>query len=324
MYIQNSRPTARVNAVTADPEMSAIADLYGYEDAADLAAPSEPVQDISTEDQVSNTSGLNQQVSNPSFIQHATLSPSSSRMSSCNSTARCNFIHPIPSQILTVFTQDRQVVHIELDSNATVNYIKYDAAKHYGFKIQPNSQLSILADGITKLPAMGEIDEIFHRNDWTVTFKAVVVKSLHTNFIGGTVFLKHNNILQDFVSNKISVHAKYVIPSTSPALILPIQPQNHLCKVSAGQTLWPGQTMSLKTPFPDRDTVAVEPWKDNKMADWPPPQLCPVKAGNIDVTNNTEEPILLGKDVKLLQIRPTVPVPYDGRTPTALIPSKSF
>ena len=81
--------------------------------------------------------------------------------------------------ISSLYTRSKkQVVHIELDSNATVNYIKLSAAKSLKCKISPNSQLSTLADGVTKLPAVGEIHVIFYRNDWQVEFKAVVVKNL--------------------------------------------------------------------------------------------------------------------------------------------------
>ena len=79
--------------------------------------------------------------------------------------AQCNFIQPVSSQILTLHTASKQVIHIELDSNATINYIKLHVAKFYNFSIRPNSQLSLLADGITKLPAIGEIHETFFRND---------------------------------------------------------------------------------------------------------------------------------------------------------------
>ena len=43
-----------------------------------------------------------------------------------------------------------------------------------------------------------EIHETFFRNDWQVQLNAIVVKNLHTQAIGGTVFLKNNNIQQDF------------------------------------------------------------------------------------------------------------------------------
>jgi hypothetical protein len=69
------------------------------------------------------------------------------------------------------------------------------------FAITPNQQLSVLTDEITKLPAVREINELFYRNDWSVHFKVVVVSTLHTQLIGGTVFLKSDNSLQDIARN---------------------------------------------------------------------------------------------------------------------------
>jgi len=221
---------------------------------------------------------------------------------------RCNFIKPVPSQILTVFTQDKRPVHIELDSNATVNYIRIDAAKSFNFHITPNTQLSILADGVTKLPAVGEIKQTFCRNDWTVTFHAVVVQNLHTQLIGGTVFLKDNNIQQDFIRNTIQVGGKFTVPSTSAAILMPIQPYSHLCSITSNKTLLPGQSIKLNLPFTDNNVIAVESASNNNNNNWPPPQLCTIKQGAINITNNGTTPIILGKDVKQVQIHPTSPI----------------
>jgi hypothetical protein len=221
--------------------------------------------------------------------------------------ASCNFIQPVPSQILTAFTRDKQPVHIELDSNATVNYITLVAAKSFGFHISPNSQLSVLADGITKLPAIGEINEIFSRNEWTVSFKAVVVHTLHTQLIGGTVFLKENAIKQDFVRNTIQVHGKYTVLTTSPAFLLPIQPLNQLCKIAVNKTLLPGQNVAIPVPFSDQAIVAVEPAYNSKSTDWPIPQLCTVKKGEVTLTNGSSKAVILGKDIKTIQVRATAP-----------------
>ena len=228
-----------------------------------------------------------------------------SRSTCWTEPAQCNFIQPVASQILTLQTANKQVIHIELDSNATINYIKMDAAQHYNFSIKPNSQLSLLADGITKLPAIGEIHETFFRNDWSVKFSAVVVKTLHTDCIGGTVFLRDNSIKQDFATNNITVLNKFTIPSTSPAMVLPIQPHNHLCKITTAGTILPGQALTLTVPFSDNHVVAVEAGPDSPSAEWPTPQLCTVQQGTITIQNNSSTPIIKGKDLKVIQIRPT-------------------
>ena len=290
-YIMSHRDNPRVNAISADAV--AIADEYGY----------------SMDDSNLNLTELQEVSPHQKSPQQQTLLPEIAhectyRTTSQKTTAQCNFIQPVPSQILTVFTASKQVIHIELDSNATINYIKLDAAKHFNFAIKPNSQLSILADGITKLPAMGEINETFFRNDWSVTLQAVVVKNLHTDFIGGTVFLRHNNIKQDFARNTIQVQGKFTVPTTSPAMVLTIQPQNHLCKISTGGTILPGQNINIKVPFTDKNVVAVEAGPDQAI-DWPQPQLCQVQQGTITIINTSTNPIIRGKDAKVLQIRPT-------------------
>jgi hypothetical protein len=212
-YIENQRNPQRLNAISQHTDgRTSLADEYGYDQ--DLEHEDSSLLDDQVRTQTTKTI--------PSPVLSYSSPTSIHRTSSSRPMASCNFIQPVPSQILTAFTRDKQPVHIELDSNATVNYITLVAAKSFGFHISPNSQLSVLADGITKLLAIGEINEIFSRNEWTVSFKAVVVHTLHTQLIGGTVFLKENAIKQDFVRNTIQVHGKYTVLTTSPAFLLPI------------------------------------------------------------------------------------------------------
>ena len=111
----------------------------------------------------------------------------------------CN-IKSEPTQILTVYNDkaNKKAVHIDLDSGATLNYIRESEAFRLSCKISPNnSQTSMLGDGLTELRSVGEIDITFFRNDWQVRYRAVVVKSLQSPIIGGTVFLKDNKMEQN-------------------------------------------------------------------------------------------------------------------------------
>ena len=114
-------------------------------------------------------------------------------------TAKLGYIKPEPTQLLTVYNdeQNKITVHIELDSGATLNYIRESEAFRLFCKILPNGQLSTLGDGLTKLGSVGEIDVTFFRNNWKVRFRAVVVKHLQSPILGGTVFLKDNKIEQN-------------------------------------------------------------------------------------------------------------------------------
>ena len=83
---------------------------------------------------------------------------------------QCNFIQPVPAQILSVQDKNNMDVHLHLDSGANVSFIKLDAARAHGFNILPNNQLSNLADGKTLMSAFGEVEEYFFRNSFQVRF----------------------------------------------------------------------------------------------------------------------------------------------------------
>ena len=69
-------------------------------------------------------------------------------------------------------------IHIDLDSGATLNYVRESEVLKNKFKIHPNGQLSIPGDGVTQMKSIGEIHEIFFRNNWEVKFSAVVCEKL--------------------------------------------------------------------------------------------------------------------------------------------------
>ena len=55
-----------------------------------------------------------------------------------------------PSQVISVF-QDKLVVHVTLDSGATVSFITVAEASRLGLKVQKASQLANQADGETRM-----------------------------------------------------------------------------------------------------------------------------------------------------------------------------
>ena len=109
---------------------------------------------------------------------------------------KCGYIEPVQSHILTVFTDKKNEVpfHIELDSGATVSYIRESVTRKLNFKIQPNDQLFKLGDGLTKLRAIFEINVNLFRNAHKLVFHAIVCRNLTSDAIGGTNFLQENSI----------------------------------------------------------------------------------------------------------------------------------
>ena len=218
--------------------------------------------------------------------------------------ATCNFIQPVPAQTLTVKDSNNKNIHMDLDTGATVSYAKLSTVLSHGFKIYPNSQLSNLADGKTKMSAVGEINETFFRNNWEVKFHAIVTENLHTDFVAGNNFIKSNEIIQDIAAKTITVHKKYNVPETNKLLIMPTEPNNILVQNNHISVLLPDQNLNLQVPHADNTVLAVEPWFQSNL-DWPPPQLCTVEGGVISIKNNSGQPIHVKKNATKVQVRTT-------------------
>ena len=245
-------------------------------------------------------------------------------------STRLGFISPEPTQILTVF-QDKAnnaTIHLNLDSGANVSFMKLSEAKKRGFKVRPNGQLSILGDGLAKLASVGEVHETFHRNSWTVQFRALVVHNLSYPFIAGTTFLKDNAITQDFNRNTISIHdRKHVVMDTKRESIMNISPKSNITKPAelapleaTTRTLLPGQSVSVQTTMPEGSVVLAEPWHTNS-SDWPSATFCQVQQGSITLSNDTQEPILLGKKGQIQKVKVSTTV---EKTPLAAPPPSDY
>ena len=236
-----------------------------------------------------------------------------------------------PTQILAVFvdSSNNQPIHIDLDSGANVGFISLAAVKRWGFKMTKCSQLSRLGDGYTTLPSIGEINETFYRNGWTVTFRALVVEKLHADLVGGTTFLKDNAIIQDFTRSTISVHdKKHTVMDTKKESTLKISPQaqqqpkakqqaQQLKHMQIGErTLLPGQHLHQEVDMPEGEVVLVQGYIENTI-DWPGAQLCTVSQGKVEVINDTQEPIIVGrkgqvKTLKILQTQEMTDLPTEN------------
>ena len=277
----SSRLNQQLSALNIEEEEEDdLAKEYGYDDLEDQ------------QQQVKKDYSYKQKKSSDKNKDNAILNDdlTTDRNSISNRTA-CNFITPIATQTLTVSDVNNSVINIDLDTGATSSFAKLSAVISHGFKIKPNSQLSNLADGKTSLPSLGEIDEIFHRNSWSVRFHAIVVKDLHCNFVGGNNFIKENSVIQDLNARTISIHKKYTVSETSKSLILPTQPNNLILQNSHLNVILPGQAVAVPVPHQDDTQVAVQPWHQNKQFNWPQPQICSVKNGQILIKNNLKEPV---------------------------------
>ena len=209
---------------------------------------------------------------------------------------RANYIQPIPSQILTVYDK-MNIIHLDLDSGCWVSCAKLEYVKKMKWKILPNGQLTKLADNKTVLKSVGEIHQVFTRNNWSVTYKAIVLPELHAPLIAGNNFITDNKLTQNFHKQSITVHDKFTVPETNRLLPLPTQ-LNSITAAVTNKLLLPDQTTEISTSLPEETTVLVEPRLENN-SNWPSPQLQTVQNGKIIIQNQSEQPVKLKNSHKV-------------------------
>ena len=121
-------------------------------------------------------------------------------------------------------------------------------------------------DGITHLSLCGEIKQTFYRNNWSVDFRALVEKNLHSNYVRGTPFINNNTIDQRFKTRSIDIHnKKHSIPDMRKEQIMTISSQANSLKTNEMsylvhmetkpiKILLPGQTLEARVSTPNGDS----------------------------------------------------------------------
>ena len=233
-------------------------------------------------------------------------------------------ITPISSQVLTVFLGN-EPINITLDSGATTSFITRKLCKKLKLKVSPNGQLAQLGNGCTVMASVGEIDQTFTRDKWSVRFRAIVVEKLNTDIYGGTTFMVDNDISVRPKTGEIKIHNKFIVFQTNmlmtPPLVKAVDLQSRTVKLPKKQVIFPdlnrdeqlsknykgGTLLKVSLPEEMRKTefVFIEPRHENKFDDWPPPQLCKVDHGEIQVENQTSRTISIHKDVHILNVNET-------------------
>ena len=217
------------------------------------------------------------------------------------------FLKPEPSQILTVFKKDNTPIHITLDGGATGSFMRLDYALKHKFKIYNNNQKAGLADSKTKVNSVGYVEETFYRDNWSVSFKGLVVPELSADIYGGQPFLKENDISTRPAKNLITVHGKYTVLQTNPTISKTIASSASLITLARlnvdKAVVFPGQELTIQLPTDAPcDKVAIEPRIENKIQTWPVPQIVENIDGYINIKNDATEPIIIPTDVNLVSI----------------------
>ena len=214
---------------------------------------------------------------------------------------------------------ETKVVHLTIDSGATVSFIIVSEAKRLNYKIESASQLAQQADGDTLMHVLGEVHEKVTRGEVIFEIHALVVKKLNdATILVGMNFLMENKVAQEPYKHRIVVNNKYTIEETPAKFVYPTDtPSSKTVNIKRVKILAPNETLDIDLPedyTPSSKFIIDSTDQANSDQDW----LCQeVEAVNrcITMKNDSGKFILLGKnqETSVIKIRPVVDISEHAR-----------
>ena len=120
----------------------------------------------------------------------------------------CSAITPVPSQIIKVGYKGLHF-SVDIDSGATVSFIRVDVVKRLNMPVSPNDQYALLADKNTRMRSKGEVDILVVEQEKGVVvlrLRALVMDNLNAECYGGQTFHLDNGVVDDVSNSRISLH----------------------------------------------------------------------------------------------------------------------
>ena len=207
------------------------------------------------------------------------------------------------SPILTA-KHGNTAVHCVLDSGATASLISLRKAKQLKLMISPTSHRAIQVDGISDLKILGEVHTHFTRGDLKLFFNALVVNKLGTDILGGTNFLKDNDIYSRMAKDTIVIKGSNTFQST-PATILEMDMNSssaQLVRVQKTQTILSGEHIQCELPphLPPVGIYFAEPKQGNLFST---PSVVQASNNFVYLPNDKPYPVNVKKNEQVAQIR---------------------
>ena len=174
------------------------------------------------------------------------------------------------SPILSCYNGN-ELCFILLDTGATSSAISLEKAKKLKLEILPTkNKLVQVNESFSEV--CGEIHTSFYRDNLELNYSALVVRKMGFDIIGGTNFLKENDIYCRLTTNKIvikGIHSFNSTPyiATLNKLNLAMKPEEVkgtklLLKASKTETLPPGESQVFEIDrelFENNSVVEIEP-----------------------------------------------------------------
>ena len=221
-----------------------------------------------------------------------------------------NKVDVLSSPILVAKYNDFDA-HLTLDTGAQINLIAEQECKRLNLDILPSLQKAAMADGITPIPTVGEVVFKCYKTHHTLIFKGLVVRKLSCAILAGQPFLALNDVFTRaskrmiYIKNCCEFRSVNEVPvSNNPVRLSTIlkSPQK-LC-------LLPEEEFTFTVPDEFKgQLVAVEPRCEapsvSNVPGWLKCQIINSSLnGEINIKNNSTEPVLIKKHEQLAQLRP--------------------
>ena len=215
------------------------------------------------------------------------------------------------SPYLDVFCGSR-AAKITLDTGCVGgNCIKAETAHRLNLPISKTKRKAFQADGATPLNVVGEVKTVFTRDDHRLPFQGLVVKDLEVDILGGTPFLRENDVYSRVAQNTVYVgNSQYPYKpggkssQSVTARVTSITPVHVTLQSKRARYILPGEEAEFEVPdqFEDADVLAVE---SRSQREWPSPQLVDCVGGKFRIQNTSENTQVLNRHEHFATVRAT-------------------
>ena len=209
---------------------------------------------------------------------------------------------------------DNILCFVLLDTGATSSAVSFKKVTELNLQIFPTKNRLVQVDE-SYLEVCGEVHFTLHRDNLPLKFSALAVKKMGFDIIGGTNFLKENDIYCRLSTNKIIIKGIHCYNSTPYVATLhkmvttsPLKESKQLLKAVRTETLLPGESQEIMLDeeiFDNDSIVEIEPRREAPL-DFPRHQFQKVTLNSIRITNDSQQPIKIKKNTPLCNIKRTV------------------
>ena len=147
-----------------------------------------------------------------------------------------------------------------------------------------------------------------------LTFSALVVNKLGTQVLGGTNFLKENDISFRMASDTIVIKGNNVFKSTPPEILkMDLNVKANLVKADKSQVVLHGDYVECNLPpeCPPNEAYFLDPRYDVGHFS-SSPKMVIAKDSKIRIENESDYPAKLKKNTAIAQVRLAEPFPSTG------------